>query len=355
MTTTYSSELIFPLGKLHSHSSSIVEFPRGQLLVCWYMGSGERKADDVRIMGATKPLKGGAWSRPFVLADTPGFPDTNCVLAVNGDGRLWLFYGMQLDNNWENTLLKYKVGRKVNIWDDSGVVPLKPDDEAFPAEVRAKLPLVLAAYPELAKFREEILAMADNKLKRRMGWMGRCKPLIEGKRMLLPLYSDGYNFSLVAITDDGGATWTCSKPLIGAGAVQPALVRRNDGTIMAFCRNNGPAPHRILVSESKDNGITWSVAMPNTLLNPGSSVDILKLKDTRWLLCCNDTEEGRHQLALSYSEDEGQTWTGTVHLDDSETASKSYPSLLQASDGSIHITYSFSATGGEAIRHAQLS
>lgn len=83
MTTTYSSELIFPLGKLHSHSSSIVEFPRGQLLVCWYMGSGERKADDVRIMGATKPLKGGAWSRPFVLADTPGFPDTNCVLAVN--------------------------------------------------------------------------------------------------------------------------------------------------------------------------------------------------------------------------------------------------------------------------------
>jgi predicted neuraminidase len=122
----YSSELIFPLGKLHSHSSSIVEFPRGQLLVCWYMGSGERKADDVRIMGATKPLKGGNWSKPFVLADTPGFPDTNCVLAVNGDGRLWLFYGTQLDNNWESTLLKYKVGRKIGKWDDSGVVPLKP-------------------------------------------------------------------------------------------------------------------------------------------------------------------------------------------------------------------------------------
>ena len=355
MTTTYSSELIFPLGKLHSHSSSIVEFPRGQLLVCWYMGSGERKADDVRIMGATKPLKGGTWSKPFVLADTPGFPDTNCVLAVNGDGRLWLFYGTQLDNNWESTLLKYKVGRKLGQWDDMGVVPLKPGDEEFPAEVRAKLPQVLAAYPELEKYRGELLAMADNKLKRRMGWMGRCKPLIEGKRMLLPLYSDGYNFSLVAITDDAGQTWSCSKPLIGPGAVQPALVRRKDGAIVAFCRNNGPAPQQMLVSESRDNGLTWSVATHNQLLNPGSSVDALKLRDGRWLLCYNDTEDGRHQLAISYSEDEGKSWIKTTHLDEAEKASKSYPSLLQASDGSVHITYSFSAAGGEAIQHVRLS
>ncbi|WP_309714813.1 exo-alpha-sialidase [Armatimonas sp.] len=355
MTKTYSSELIFPLGKLHSHSSSIVEFPRGQLLVCWYMGSGERKADDVRIMGATKPLKGGVWSKPFVLADTPGFPDTNCVLTVNGDGRLWLFYGTQLDNNWESTLLKYKVGRKLGQWDDMGVVPLKPGDEEFPAEVRAKFPQVLAAYPELEKHRAELLAMADNKLKRRMGWMGRCKPLIEGKRMLLPLYSDGYNFSLIAITDDGGATWTCSKPLIGPGAVQPSLVRRKDGVIVAFCRNNGPAPQRMLVSESSDNGLSWTVATHHQLLNPGSSVDVLKLRDGRWLICYNDTESGRHQLALSYSEDEGKSWTKTMHLDEADIASKSYPSLMQASDGSVHVTYSFSSPNGETIRHVRLS
>ena len=43
------SELIFPLGTLHSHSSSIVQLPTGDLYVCWYKGSGERTADDVLI------------------------------------------------------------------------------------------------------------------------------------------------------------------------------------------------------------------------------------------------------------------------------------------------------------------
>jgi predicted neuraminidase len=173
--------------------------------------------------------------------------------------------------------------------------------------------------------------------------------------MLLPLYSDGYNFSLVAITEDAGQTWSCSKPLIGPGAVQPSLVRRKDGTIVAFCRNNGPAPQRMLVSESRDNGLTWTVATHNQLLNPGSSVDVLKLRDGRWLMCYNDTEDGRHQLALSYSEDEGKHWIGTVHVDEGEKASKSYPSLLQASDGSVHLTYSFSGGDGETIRHVRLS
>ena len=48
----YSSELIFPLESWHNHSSSIVETPNGDLLVCWFHGSGERTADDVLIRAA---------------------------------------------------------------------------------------------------------------------------------------------------------------------------------------------------------------------------------------------------------------------------------------------------------------
>ena len=48
----YSGELIFPLEKWHNHSSSIVELPNGDLLVCWFHGSGERTADDVLIQAA---------------------------------------------------------------------------------------------------------------------------------------------------------------------------------------------------------------------------------------------------------------------------------------------------------------
>src|SRR4029434_2022159 len=46
------SELVFPLEHWHNHASMIVEAPNGDLLVCWFHGSGERTADDVVIRGA---------------------------------------------------------------------------------------------------------------------------------------------------------------------------------------------------------------------------------------------------------------------------------------------------------------
>ena len=49
------SEFLFPLEALHNHGSCIVELPNGDLLVCWYRGSGERTADDVAVMGARDP------------------------------------------------------------------------------------------------------------------------------------------------------------------------------------------------------------------------------------------------------------------------------------------------------------
>src|ERR1700687_938686 len=48
------SELIFPPEHLHNHASCIVECPSRDLLVCWYNGSGERSADDVKVEGARK-------------------------------------------------------------------------------------------------------------------------------------------------------------------------------------------------------------------------------------------------------------------------------------------------------------
>src|SRR3954447_15741059 len=78
-----SGELIFPLEKWHNHSSSIVELPNGDLLVCWFHGSGERTADDVLIQAARWNHTTKQWSAPFTLADTPGFPETNPVLFLD--------------------------------------------------------------------------------------------------------------------------------------------------------------------------------------------------------------------------------------------------------------------------------
>ena len=51
----------------------------------------------------------------------------------------------------------------------------------------------------------------------------------------------------MAISDDRGETWTASRPLIGFGNIQPSLVRKNDGELVAFMRDNGPH-HRIRLS-----------------------------------------------------------------------------------------------------------
>src|ERR1700758_5293300 len=79
----HSAELIFPLEHWHNHSSSIVELPNGDLLVCWFHGSGERTADDVLIQAARWNHNTGKWGSPFVLADTPGFPETNPTMFID--------------------------------------------------------------------------------------------------------------------------------------------------------------------------------------------------------------------------------------------------------------------------------
>jgi hypothetical protein len=71
----HTAELIFPLEHWHNHSSSVVELPNGDLIVCWFHGSGERQADDVEVLSARWSKRRNAWSKPFRLADTPLFPD----------------------------------------------------------------------------------------------------------------------------------------------------------------------------------------------------------------------------------------------------------------------------------------
>src|SRR5438552_13378144 len=73
----YGAELVFPLNPRHNHASGIVECPNGDLLISWYRGSGERNADDVAVYGARRRHGAKNWSAPFVMADTPGFPDCN--------------------------------------------------------------------------------------------------------------------------------------------------------------------------------------------------------------------------------------------------------------------------------------
>src|SRR6185436_20166938 len=103
---------IFPTETWHNHASCIVEAPNGDLIVCWFHGSGERTADDVKILGARKKKGQDTWSEPFEMADTPGYPDTNCAMFIDPQGRLWLLWPTILANEWETALMKYKIASR---------------------------------------------------------------------------------------------------------------------------------------------------------------------------------------------------------------------------------------------------
>jgi predicted neuraminidase len=155
----------------------------------------------------------------------------------------------------------------------------------------------------------------------------------------------------MALTDDGGRTWAASRPLAGFGSIQPTVLRRVDGTLVAYMRENGPLD-RIRVSESKDEGLTWGPVGVTELPNPGSGIDGARLQSGRWLLVYNDTTSGRSSLAVSLSADEGRAWNWTRHLKKAESGSFHYPAVIQAQGGTIHAVYSYFVSEGKSMEHA---
>jgi predicted neuraminidase len=356
----YAAELIFPLHNQHNHAPGIVECPSGDLLVSWYRGSGERSADDVAVYGARRKKGSATWSEPFLLADTPGFPDCNTALFIDKQQRLWLFYPTIIANTWESCLTNFKVATRYDqagspTWDREGIIFLKPAD--FGDEARKLLDQQLAqSNVELSAERkarlDELKRRLNDKLFQRLGWQPRCKPTqLPSGRLLLPLYSDTFSFSLMALSDDGGQTWNASQPLMGFGSIQPTVLRRNDGTLVAYMRENGPRD-RVRVAESQDDGMTWGPVGVSELPNPGSGLDGIRLANGQWLLVYNDTVQGRNKLAVSLSSDEGRTWTKTRHLENEPAGSFHYPAVIQAIDGTIHCVYSYFVAGGKSMKHA---
>ncbi len=356
----HEAELIFPLNAQHNHAPGVVECPNGDLFVTWYRGSGERRADDVAVYGAWKTKGESKWSEPFVLADTPGFPDCNTALFIDDRQRLWLFYPTILANSWESCLTNFKVSSQfarpsVPKWDREGLILLKPDD--FGERARQRLdeelgPLQLVLTDKLKKELEQVRERLGDKLFQRLGWQPRCKPTqLPSGRLLLPLYTDTFSISIMAISDDRGQTWRAGQPLLGFGGIQPTVLRRDDGTLVAYMRENGPRK-RVRVAESKDDGESWGQVGVSELLNPGSGLDGLRLANGHWVLVYNDTLSGRNRLAVSLSTDEGRSWKQTRHLEDEKLGSYHYPAITQGKDGTLHVVYSYFVEQGKSMKHA---
>jgi predicted neuraminidase len=151
-------------------------------------------------------------------------------------------------------------------------------------------------------------------------------------------------------TPDLGASWEKLPPLNAArefAAIQPCIVTYPEGRLQVLCRTR----QRVIAEcWSEDGGHSWGPMRATSLPNPDSGIDAVSLRDGRAVLAYNPSQQARTPLCLAVSSD-GRVWRDVLVLEDA-AGEYSYPAMIQAKDGDLHVTYTWKR---RRIRHICLS
>ncbi len=301
----------------YKHPAAFDELDNGDLYLVYYAGSGEY-GEDTAVYGARLPAGSDTWTKPVVIADTPGRSEGNAVVWQAPNGEVWLFYLTRYGDTWSTSRIKYKISADgARTWSD----------------------------PVLLTFEE--------------GTMVRSRPIVlRNGNWLLPIYHEtGHDreevgsdtCSLFLIRDRQTGQWTESNRVYSRlGNLQPAPVQITDDYLVAYCRRGGgygPRPDGFIVrTESRDGGRTWSPGADTAFPNPNAAVDMIRLQNGHLVLVYNDNDQGeRMPLTVAISTDGEKTWPHRRDVVNRPGDTAAYPNLLQTSDGKIHIVY----TSGE--------
>jgi len=168
-------------------------------------------------------------------------------------------------------------------------------------------------------------------------------PPIPGKTAETGPYAAAMLFS-----DDDGLTWresTNRVELPMRGAMEPHVEQTADGRVLMVMRNQ---LGKLYLSESTDDGLTWSKPAPSDLDTPESCPELTRIPGTNDLLMIwNNAYDPkfrshfgkRSPLTAAVSQDHGRTWR---HIRDIETDPKrafSNPGCRFTRDGKAILNY----------------
>jgi predicted neuraminidase len=152
----------------------------------------------------------------------------------------------------------------------------------------------------------------------------------------------------MVVSSDEGKTWQvrggCQIPPDMRAFDEHMFVERKDGAIWMLARSNTGF---LLESLSRDKGKTWPAAEPSAIKHPSARFFIRRLNSGKLLMVKHHETTGRNRLTALLSEDEGQTWTDGLLLDERSTVS--YPDGVQDGDGKIYIIYDRNRTKDRQI------
>lgn len=297
------------------HASTIAETPKG-LVTAWFGGTKERNPD-VGIW--VSRLENGKWTPSVEVAngvqnENLRYPTWNPVLYQVPGGDLMLFYKAgPSPSEWWGMLTRSA---------DNGKTWSKP--EALP---------------------NGNIGPVKNK-----------PVLLKNGSLICPSSTEGNKGWRVHFeyTNDFGKTWTRSEVLNDGktvNAIQPSVLIYPGGKLQILCRSRNRS---IMESWSYDNGKTWSEMKASALPNNNSGIDAVTLADGRQLLVYNhvlppDGKDSGARTPLNVAvSDDGITWYAALILEDSPVSHYSYPSVIQTSDGLVHIVYTWRR---ERIKH----
>jgi predicted neuraminidase len=299
------------------HSATAVEIARGRLRAFWYAGSREG-AKDVAIYTAVYDPRASAWSPQEVAVTREQTAEDlgrylkklgNPVVARDPRGRLWLFYVSVSVGGWSGSAVNFRISE---------------DDGATWGRARR-----LVSSPLL-----------------NLGTLVRGSAIFfEDGALGLPVYHElfGKFGELLRISPEGDVL---DKIRLSRGrtSLQPVVVPLAPQEAVAFLRSSGSSPRRVLSVATRDGGRTWSELAPTALPNPDAAVAALRTSGGEVIVAFNDSPVDRGSLKLAVSRDGGSRFEvlGAVEPPEAEASAElSYPWLLEASDGALHLLYSW--------------
>lgn len=281
--------------------------------MAWFSGTREG-ADDVGIW-VSRHIAGG-WTHPIEVAN-----------GIKPDGTRYPCWNPVLFEMEEQTLmLFYKVGPNPRRW--WGMVKISHDNGLTWNSAR-RLPEGI-----LGPIKNKPVRLADGSI------LGPISTESLGRTSRWRVHFER--------TVDAGRTWSVVHVPIGdkesqINAIQPSILIHPDGRLQAVGRTRSG---RVFQTRSNDSGRSWSPITLTVLPNPNSGTDAVTLHDGRHLIVYNHTKEGRSPLNISLTSD-GTTWAAALVLE-REPGEYSYPAVLQAMDGLVHITYTWNR---QRIKH----
>ncbi|MDO9418084.1 sialidase family protein [Pararhizobium sp.] len=364
-------EAFLPSPCVQNHAANLAFLPDGTLACVWFGGTMEGMGD-ISIYMSTLLPGSATWSQPQKMSDDPQRSEQNPVLFTAPSGDVWLIFTSQVSGNQDGAIIK----KRVSV--DGG--------QSFgPVAVLCDIP----------------------------GTFVRQPPVVNGSgAWLLPVFrcigepglrwSGDIDTAAVLLSNDDGASWAMVEVPDSIGAVHMNIVAQQHGPLVALFRNR--FAEQILRSVSHDEGLSWSAPEPTSLQNNNSSIQAVRLLNSRLAVVFNDSNAlsssdrrlslydeiddqaeaateavppvvnddrrkavwgvPRSPMSLAFSRDDGVSFERYAELDtgdgycltnnskDALNREYSYPTIVEGADGVLHIAYTYYR---RAIKYVRLT